>query len=398
MHRVAALKIRTVPFACALALACSLASADPAETQPTPGEEALDCAFRFAAAIDPDPTDKARAQHSVVLQYTEAGSIDRAIELAATIDGWRRGVAWADLAAALVRAGRSEDARVLLGRAREARQTAEGWHGPRIDAHIADALALLGEGDTLDTIAKQLVEGDARQYEGRTAAMRAASQAARGELDEALATLAAYDDNPDLDIAWWRTSGYLTLGRQTRLEDLQRIRALDAALTSARQLPDWRRAAALEAIADEWRELGRPDRSRQALEAAERAVLGIADELPMKGPVLGELAAAWARDGSTGHARELARRAEPLVPRSMAIEQPGILAGLASAWIEIGDREEASRLFGRALDATAGLANARPRALAVVAVCTRMGRHGWALDEAARSRLESLHTGLGDPW
>ena len=45
-----------------------------------------------------------------------------------------------------------------------------------------------------------------------------------------------------------------------------------------------------------------------------------------------------------------------------------------------------------------GLVNARPRALAVVAICRLMALEKVALDDEMRSRLETLHDGLGAPW
>jgi hypothetical protein len=62
------------------------------------------------------------------------------------------------------------------------------------------------------------------------------------------------------------------------------------------------------------------------------------------------------------------------------------------------DEDDSRRLFDTALSEAESLVNARPRALAVVAVCRSMGRSGFELDEATRSRLDALFAGLKDPW
>ena len=65
---------------------------------------------------------------------------------------------------------------------------------------------------------------------------------------------------------------------------------------------------------------------------------------------------------------------------------------------DLGDEQAARRLFGLAVDSAEGLVNARPRALAVVAICRSMAQQRVALDDGLRSRLDALHDGLGTPW
>ena len=120
---------------------------------PRPGIEALDMAFRFASAIDPDPKDKAMAQEAVVLEYARLGAFDTAIRKAGAIEGWRRGTAYADIAGILVEKGRGAEAKPLIEKARSVRATVTDWHGPRIEAHVADVLARMGEVDTTQKIA-----------------------------------------------------------------------------------------------------------------------------------------------------------------------------------------------------------------------------------------------------
>ena len=48
--------------------------------------------------------------------------------------------------------------------------------------------------------------------------------------------------------------------------------------------------------------------------------------------------------------------------------------------------------------AAADLTNARPRALAVTAVCRQMGRNGVEPNPETKVRLDALLAGLDDPW
>jgi tetratricopeptide (TPR) repeat protein len=376
------------------ALVCALALAPPV----SPGLEALDYAFRFASAIASDPKDRAKAQELAIGEYLAIGAVDEALRRAEAIEGWRRGLVYADLAAILARQGRSDEARGLVARAEEIRAAAAGWEGSRIAAHVAQALAMLGETERLGGIASDLAQGDPLQYAGRAAATLATGDAVRGDFDQAMRRMASLEESDDLEGLWWRTAGFLAVARQDTLPRARRLRALDAARRSAEGLPGWKRAEALGRIAEEFARLDRPGRARESLRAAEAIVMPIESGHSEKAALLANLARAWARAGERERALDLLGQAEPLVAGALNIDQPGIYANIASGHRQIGGTTGAGRLYARALEAAAALRNARPRALAVTAVCRQMGRHGVGLDGATRGRLDALLIGLGDPW
>ncbi len=364
----------------------------------TPAPEALEIAFQFASAIATDAKDRAKAQETVIQDLVALGAIDRALEQAERIEDWRKGTALADLAVALAREGRGEEARRLIARAQEVREAVTDWKGPRIAAHISQALAALGDVEPSRRAAAELAQSDPRQYAGRAAATVALAYAVRGEFDPAMAALAGLDAEGDLEIAWWRTAGYLGVARQPGLPRPQRQRALDAARKSAGGVAGWKRAEALESIAEECRLTGQPNSAREMLGEAERILRPLAPTMPIKAPLLSNLARAWARLGEKRHARTLLEQALEELPQAMKIDQPAILANVAAAYREAGDAGEARRQDARALESAEALANARPRALAVVEICRSAARHGQGLDDAARRRLERLFTGLKAPW
>jgi tetratricopeptide (TPR) repeat protein len=377
---------------------CTSAWAGPVNEDLSAGRGALDWAFRFANAIDPDPKDKARAQESVVRDFAAVGDLDVALRRAEEIDGWRQAVVYADLATELAQADRQDEARELLTRAENLRRGIKGWQNPRIAAHIAQALAALGEIDRSRRLAVELVAYDGQQYLGRSVAMVATGLAANGEYEQAREELDKLAESRDIYETWWRTAAYLSLARDKGLTEEQRLEALIEARRSADGIDGWKRAEALASIAEEFIDLGQTKRARKILREADAIVAPLPDALSVKALLLTTVARPWAMAGEEGHARELLAQAEPLVANAMNIEQPGVWANVAIGYVALGDTAEAQRLYATALASAESLANARPRALAIVTICRSMGRHGVELSEATEEHLQALFEGLQDPW
>jgi hypothetical protein len=360
------------------------------------GVEALRHAFRFASAIESDPKDRGQAQEAVALDAAVLGALDEAGALAGAIDGWRRGVALAEIAAIHAREGRAERARALIAAAETVRDGVDGWQNPRIAAHVAQALALLGEVERSRRLAAELAAND-RQYAGRPEATLAAAHAARGEFEAAVAALAGLDGRSDFDAAWWHAAGYLSVARQPTLPRARRLEAAEAARAAAERIPGWQKAEMLSGVGESFVALERPGRARRALQAAESAALPLRPALPVRSLLLADLARARARLGDSARARMLLEQAAAGVPDLMMIERPAARAWVAAGWSAI-DIGEADRLFDRALREAGELRNSRPRALAAVEICRALARTGRPLSEPTRDRLEALLEGLGEPW
>jgi hypothetical protein len=361
------------------------------------GVAALDQAFRFANAIRSDDQDRAQAEEEVVLEYAAVGALDEAVTRAAQIEGWRRGTALADLARMLAAAGRRDEARTLLAEAGEVRAATAGWQGPRIDAHIAQARAALGD-PAARGMAEATAAGDARQYAGRAAATIALQLAAQGDAAAAMAELGTLDGVDDFDAAWWRTVGYLEITRRGSLSRDDRTRALAAARRSAAGVPGWRQGEVLIDIAGEARLQGSRPLAVEVLTEAEKLITAQPATLSVKAELLSRLAAGFAAAGQTTRARPLLESAEKTVGSAMVIEQPALYAVVGEGWSRAGNTGEAAPLYDRALGAATALQNARPRALAVVGILRAMGRAGVAPDQAMAARLTALYAGLKDPW
>jgi tetratricopeptide (TPR) repeat protein len=366
-------------------------------SQDHPGRAALDYAFKFASAIEADPKDQSRGQQGVVMVYAESGMVNEAVKKADQVVGWRRGAAYADLAALLAREGREDEARSLLEKAESVRQSQTDWHGPRISAHIAQALAVLGDVEPSRQLAGELAAAD-RQYIGRSVATLALAYGASGDFQEAMGQLAKLDEATDFQEAWWRTTGYLNLARQGGLTAEQRQRAMEAAHRSAKEIPGWGKVDALADVAREYIEMGERQRARDAIQSAEELILAQPATLPVKTPLVVTVADLWAELGDGDRARGLLKTGEEGVAQVMLIEQPGVYGNLAGGYAALGDDKEARRLFDKAVAAARALKNSRPRALAMVSICSTMGRAELALDESMRAALDAVYGSLGDPW
>jgi len=360
--------------------------------------DAYDYAFKFASAIVSDPKDMGKAQEAVVWDLTSGGAWRDAEASAAKVEGWRRGTAYADLATALAKAGRMDDAKRVLEKAEVFRPTIEGWQNLRIASHIAAAYAALGDTEKAKSLAVAVATEDAQQYGGMSTATIAAGLAAKGEFDSATVELDHLKDAKDLDDSWWRTVGYVDMSRQKSLTREQRVKALGEARLAAEGIPGWKKAEALESIADEYRKLGMPDEAKGAVKDAQQILKVLPDTMPIKAPLLSNCARAWAGLGDNETARALLIEVESLAPKVQEIERPTVYANAASSFAAMKDTASAKRLYGQALEEAAALVNARPRALAVVEICRSIGKSGIDLDESMRVRLNALYAGLKDPW
>jgi len=363
-----------------------------------PNRDAFEYAFKFASAIVSDPKDMGKAQEAVVWDLATAGAWRDAEDSADKVEGWRRGTAYADLATALARVGRSDAAREVLAKAEAFRPTIDGWQNLRIAAHIATAYTALGETEKAKTLAIAVASEDVQQYGGRSTATIASGLASKGEFTEAAGELDRLEDVKDLDDAWWRTVGYVEMSRQKSLTRDQRVKAISVAREAADAIPGWKKAEALESIADQQRALGLSDQARATVAAAQAILVALPDTMPIKAPLLSNCARAWAELGDDATARALLGQVESLAPKVQEIERPAVYANAASSFAALKDAAAARRLYGRALEEAASLVNARPRALAIVEICRSIGKSGLGLDQRTRARLDALYAGLKDPW
>lgn len=371
----------------------------PAGEAAADGPDAFQWAYRFASALDVDPKDKASAQHLVVGSLVEVGELERAADLVGEVEGWRRGVAAAAVAREAIRTGDGSVAERMTQVARQVAGEEKEW-SLRIQAHLVRAYALAGEEKLIARLNEQLAADLTGQFAGRGEEALAVAYAVDGHPDKALAELEKLDDVKDLYAAHRRTEGYMTIGRLESLPHLERIRFLEKAVESGRKIPGPLKTRPMTEAAEELAHLGRRDKAVTVLSEVEEYSLKLSDGLDGKAPILCNLARAWVRAGSEERARSLLEAIEQAIAgkKILKTDRPGFVANLASVYAVLGDEEGARREYRRALDLAKQLVNARPRALAIVEICSQMGRHGFEPGGPLAAKLEGLFDGLGAPW
>jgi hypothetical protein len=338
------------------------------------------------------------AQELVALDAATHGSLELASRLADRIEGWRRGVAYAELAKIMADRGTLPEARAYIEKAEAVRRSIKGWENPRIAAHVAQARSMLGDANPAEQF-RGMIDPNDRQYFGRPEATTAASCARRGEFEQAMKLLDAIDPAGDEDFAWWKTAGYVDVARSPKLTAEQRRRALESARRSATEVPGWRRAEALQNLARACRDTREDALLRAVLVDTETVLLGLSPRLVnVKSPMLAETARFWARLGAAEKVKPLLEAAEATATEAMVTERPAIYADVANAWAAAGNEAKSGALYAQAFATAEALVNARPRALAVVEIARSLGRAGIDPDAAVRQRFEALFAGLKAPW
>jgi tetratricopeptide (TPR) repeat protein len=340
------------------------------------------------------------AQESVVLDIAMKGALDDALLRADRIEGWRRGVAYAEIAKMLAKKGRLPEAKALIAKSLEvARSAAEGWQGPRVEAHAAQAQTLVGGMEASLSATEQLERDDELQYRGLSAVLRASAHTAKGEFTPAMAALEAAGKETAIEIAWPMTQAYLDLARRPELTPEQRLRVLDAARAAAVKIQERiSRLDALETVADGYREADLKAKSLEVLDDFHAEVTVLTDATILKAPYLASEARLRARLGDRDGARKLLEEAVRVGSLAYAIDRPAVLANVATGYYVAGDAARAEQILDVALAAAEGLANARPRALAFVEIGRVLARYDVPMGDGVRVRFEKALGGLKAPW
>jgi tetratricopeptide (TPR) repeat protein len=385
-------------MAAMLLIASTVAVGTVGSTGSNDGVAALEQGFRFASAIEQDENSKGQSQLVIVLTLAEIGKLDLAVSRAGSVVGWQQGVAYAELAGKLADAGRSSEAKRLLDQARTVRNRTQGWQGPRISAHIAQAMARLGDVDGSGKLSQSVVDGDVRQYLGQAAAAVASGHAVNGDFEEAMASLQPLEGNEELEVARWRARGYLMIAQFQTLSVAQRLEALDAAREALGVIPGPIKVDLLRTIAAEYLDLGKRKQAEATIKEARDAFEAVRPTDTKSPRVMASLARGWASLGDTKRAVDLLEEAEQLAIRASSVDRPGLMAEVAVGYSAAERTEDYERTLSLALDMTEKLANSRPRAVAVVQITRALGEARLPLDGTTVTRLDAIYTSLGDPW
>jgi hypothetical protein len=398
-----------LPLAAAVALIAGAPSAQDAPAAASAAgaarEELLQLAFSAYDGMprNPHEKNKSRGQHAAVEACIDLGLLEMATSLGDALPDWRRGLAAAQCALALQRAGRADGVAELLARAeQEARQIladpgSQSWRGERILAVVAETRLLRGEMTEFEKASVGITPAEAAPLQ-RAGALNMPVESfatwlqqadkvfASQQFEEVLSTLRAcgalferfFDDAEKRDALQDRImNAYEKLPRQMRIELL-----LDCAAFAA----------------------GRGDVGRaQQLAAQAEKVYGVGQWRLEDQTVLPcKIAAVVFRAGDAGRAREMVAAAaaafESNRERIFDIYRAEPLRQLAAANFALGDAGAGMEFLRRAVEAGVENPNSRPRADDLAGTALLMARKGWLPDAPLWERMRQIASGLGEPW
>lgn len=381
--------------------------------------ELLRLAFESAARVPAYPHIKTRSelQERVVVAALKLDQPALAAEFAGRMEGWRRGAAFADIAYyhaqhgpqgevdGLIEKARAEVTRLDLQEQAEAQgfegddnsvEMFQAWRRDRIRARIARTLLFLGQDEKAIEYESKLQPSERGVVE--------ATRAARMTPEEAERTVA----------------GFEAVVKAGTLEDIRNVLQVGSILAARFHADEVRgpvlRAALEEALvkgpamfrvdttlalAERLIEQGEHVWSHELVHSAvallEEIPIAVEDDLPLRARAIelrhavGDPEARKSLDALLGRFDSVRETLEPMM-------HADLLVPIAEAYVALGDRATALRIYARAAEQGAVNVNAVPRTTDLVDVCASMAVHGVEPDAQLSKRLEQTFSGLADPW
>lgn len=364
----------------------------------------LQLAFESASKLplEPHGKNRARAQASVVDACLALDQVRRALDATRHIEGWRRGVAYAEIGRHLANGLQPDAARRALELAREVHREAgasesQEWRADRILAGVARV---------------ELALGDLEPSVGSSAGIDAA------ELTDLVRERVQRADAADFELQVTELERLLASG------DFNLVRnalVASAALHGRFYGEADRRARLVTLIQASWRPVPADVQldliatlTENALAADDRAsasahiatAQGIADAVSWtvehRVPVSARIA--MLRFHAGDEAAALAQLAAAVDDYDAGREQlydvfrAGVLRPIAEAYASIGRDETALDVYRRVIAEGATNPNSRPRAEDLVATCCSLARSDLAIPPEILARISVQAQALGAPW
>lgn len=413
--------------ASAAAPALEPATAPAQATQPTSRagtlagwqDELLALAFDAASRVPAYPHLKTRTelQERVVVAALKLDQQAQAERLAERMEGWRRGCAYADIAFHHVQHGPTGEIDRLLELARaevtkldlqeqaeaqgfdgddEAVEMFQAWRRDRIRAKIARVLLESGQEERALEFEAGLQPSERGMVEVSRAKRMSPDEAGRVAAGlEAIVKAGTLEDIRNaLDVG-----SVLAARFHADPERGPALRAtLEAALVKG---PAMFRVDTTLALAERLVAQGEHtwshELARAAVQLLEEIPIAVEDDLPLRARAIelrhavGDPEARKALDALLGRFDAVREQIPPMT-------HADLLVPLAEAYVALGDRAAALRLYRRAAEQGAVNVNAVPRTDDLVSVCTSLAVHGVEPDAELRTRLGQTLAGLAEPW
>lgn len=394
LHALSALLVAIAPPAEAAA------QSSAAQQQASPfREQLLELGFDAASAIPAKPHERDRSlvQQEVGSTAVELGLVARAMACAKSMEGWRRGVVYGDLAIDAAKAGRTDPARTFAQYAIDSTGSAKDWQRDTVRVKVAQAMVWLGD----DAAAGNLEKGVGEPEQGKVRAARVA-RGNGADFDDQMAEAERLVATGNFDLVRNALATCVELAQRAKGDEARWSRIVALTEGSVGKTARDIQLRAFLRLAEVRMQQGAPERAK---ELAARAVAirdGSRWTTDFALPIAADIARTLSRIGDSVGARAEIDRALALFESDKArvadIFRAGALRPVAEALVVLGDSARARTVFETAIEEGALNPNARPRAMDLAQTCASLARAGIEPDAAMWERLRALRAGLVDPW
>jgi len=369
---------------------------------------AFDAASKFPS--QPHAKNRGRAQDLVVAASLRLEQPLLALRFAPDVEGWRRGVAFADVAWCAAKAGDERRARMLVEQARsvltehDKDPNAQRWRSDKIRVKIARALATLGDGE-------ESTEELARVAPSSTGAVDADWTTTLAERVKAMNLAEAHKELQRITetfLAQALGEQFTSLmllsaihGRFFRDEELRK-QIEERLFVRFHKLPTKLRLDAIAPLVGHYVDNGEVNGGRDIVtkmtELLGQFRFRTEDRIPQLARI-GELRKLCSDEGRAqvelvAALKDYHDNREEVVN----IYRCETLRPLALAWHSVGDKQRAMDLVSLALEEALENPNSRPRCDDLVETCIALAEHELEPSAELWQRLREIKEGLSTPW
>lgn len=369
---------------------------------------AFDAASKFPSV--PHTKNRGRAQDLVITACFELEQPLLAAALAPKVEGWRRGVAYADFAWCCAKVHDVDGAQRYIGLAESVLEeqrgdaTAQDWRADKVRIKIARALRTLGEQQKSDAVLQSVSASSAgavdRSWTGTMASHLEAMTAAvaASELERITDTF------PSQSLGEQYTSMMLVSGMHGRFFDETTLRAITEERLFVRfeKLPTNLRLDAMAPLVAHYVEHRDFDDARNVIHTMTQLMAKFSWRPEERMPQLARIAelrdAVGDRERAKQELQEAFKYYNDNREQIVNIYRCESLRPLALAWHKLGDAEQADDLVALCLEEALENPNSRPRCDDFVETCIAMARHQQKPSTALWQRMHEITVGLSTPW
>lgn len=369
---------------------------------------AFDAACKFPSI--PHAKNRGRTQDLVVAACFEMDQPLLAISLAPKVEGWRRGVAYADFAWCCAKVKDVEGAKRYIGLAESVLEEYRGeanvqdWRADKVRIKIARALTTLGDEAKSRVVLQSVSPTSAgavdRSWTGTMASHLdvMTSVTAASELERITETFLSQS------LGEQYTSMMLVAGIHGRFFEHEAVRAITEERLFVRfeKLPTNLRLDAMAPLVGHYVEHQDLVGARNVIHTMTQLMAKFSWRPEERMPQLARIAklreATGDRDRAKHELQEAFKYYNDNREQIVNIDRCESLRAIALAWHKLGDAQQADDLIAICLEEALENPNSRPRCDDLVETCIAMARVQQKPSAALWQRLHEVTNGLSTPW